>query len=285
MKKVLITGAHSYVGTKVEEWLNRYGGDYEIYTLDLHTCDWKQHEFTGYDVVFHVAGIAHRKDASATLYEEINHLLPVLVAQKSREANVGQFIFMSSGAVYAQSDRKHKLIYVNKESDCTPSTLYGKSKKAAEDDIKKIFLNSSCKLAILRPPMIYGNGAKGNYSTLSNLAKKIPVFPSVSNERSMIYIDNFCEFIRLLIDSKEEGIFLPQNKEYVNTTELVRMISKCHGNNIRFLVGLDWMIRIMGKVLNPVNKVFGSFKYEKTTYFGNKYQIIEFEESIARTEK
>lgn len=285
MKRVLITGANSYVGTKVEKWLKRMPADYEIFTLDMQDSNWNKYEFSGFDVVFHVAGIAHRKDAPEELYENVNHQLAYQVAKKARDAHVGQFIFMSSGAVYTQSDRKHQIINVNEESACNPVTPYGKSKKAAEDDMRELFLESNCRLAILRPPTIYGKGAKGNYNALSLIAKRTPIFPKVHNERSMIYIDNFCEFVRLLIDSEGSGVFLPQNRDYVNISALVRIIASCHGKKIVFTRGFNWLIWIMSYGINSINKMFGTYKYEQTIYFGNKYQVVDFEDSVIQTEK
>ena len=60
MKKILITGAGSYIGTSFERWLARFPGEYEVKTIDMQQPDWQQESFSGFDAVFHVAGIAHR---------------------------------------------------------------------------------------------------------------------------------------------------------------------------------------------------------------------------------
>lgn len=288
MKKVLITGAGSYIGTNVENWLNKYNDkhpeSYDVTVLDMMVDKWKDFDFHGFDSVYHVAGIAHRKDAPDQLYEDVNHKLAVEVFKRCVDAGVDQFIFMSSGAVYSQSDKNHPNILVDDETLLTPSTPYGISKKKAEDDMKKLADGKNIKLAIVRPPMVYGSGAKGNYNALSTLAKKTPIFPKIKNARSMIYIDNLCEFIRLLIDNDSEGVFLPQNKDYVNTSRLVWEIAKVNGKNVVLTGAFNWAICMGGKVINTINKVFGTYVYKKIKYFDNKYQVVDFKESIRKAE-
>lgn len=280
MKRVLITGKGSYIGTKVEEWLKKVG--HEVDVLDMMGDEWKKYDFHGYDSVYHVAGIAHRKDAPDDLYEQVNHILAVDVAKKAAEAEVKQFVFMSSGAVYSQSDKKHKKIVVDEYTPLTPTTSYGISKMKAEQDLR--MLDTTMKIAVIRPPMVYGPGAKGNYKSLSELAKKTPIFPRINNIRSMIYIDNLCEFVRLLIESGEDGLFLPQNKEYVNVSELVKQIAGCNGKQILLTPIFNWAVYLSGLVFNSINKVFGDFYYKKSIYFNNMYQLVDSEASIEYTE-
>lgn len=283
MKKVLITGAGSYIGTKVELWLKKYPDKYQVTVIDMVNENWGNADFRGYDIVYHVAGIAHRNDASNELYEQVNHILAVKVAEKARDEGVKQFIFMSSGAVYSQSDRNHKVVVVDEKSDCEPSTAYGISKMKAEKDICRI--RGEMKIAILRPPMVYGPGAKGNYNYLRKFALKTLIFPNIHNKRSMIYIDNLCEFVRYIIDSEQDGVFLPQNREYVNTTEMVKLIAKINGHRVLFTSLFNWVIFASAKWVNPINKIFGIYVYKTRPYFDNKYQLVGFDESIRQTEK
>ena len=283
MKKVLITGKGSYIGTKVKEWLLAYPEEYDIEVLDMVSSGWRDFDFSGFDAVYHVAGIAHRKEAPDSLYEQVNYKLAVEVAERAEKAGVGQFIFMSSGAVYSQNDKKHKVIIVDEDTPFEPNTAYGISKMKAEQDIRK--KRRRMNVAILRPPMVYGPGAKGNYNTLRKIALRLPFFPRINNIRSMIYINNLCEFVRLLIDSGEGGIYLPQNRDYVNTSEMVKEIAANHGKRILLVPGFSWIISIMGYLLNPINKAFGSYYYKnEKSYFNGQYQLVGFKESIKMTE-
>ena len=77
--------------------------------------------------------------------------------------------------------------------------------------------------------MIYGKGSKGNYPTLAKISKKLPVFPDIDNQRSMLYIDNLCEFLcRLMLVKQYERnavVLIPQNKEWTKTSEMVKEIA------------------------------------------------------------
>jgi len=80
--------------------------------------------------------------------------------------------------------------------------------------------------------MIYGIGSKGNYPLLAKIPKKLPLFPDIQNRRSMFYISNLFRFISLMIENEENGIFFPQNADYVNTSEMVREIAKVYGKKM-----------------------------------------------------
>lgn len=133
--------------------------------------------------------------------------------------------------------------------------------------------------------MIYGPNSKGNYQMLSKLAKKLPVFPKVNNQRSMLYIENLCEFIRLIIKNNDQGIYFPQNKQYASTTEIVKMINpkiKVIGIlNLGVLIGS----KIPGKVSSLCNKAFGNLVYEQTmSQYSENYYYYSLQESIEKTE-
>ena len=102
MKKILITGANSYIGTSFEKWVSRYPDKYSVDTIDMEDNNWKEKSFKGYDVVFHVAGIAHIKETrkNAELYYKVNRDLAFNVAQKAKNDGIKQFVFLSSMSVY-----------------------------------------------------------------------------------------------------------------------------------------------------------------------------------------
>ena len=102
MKHILITGANSFVGTSVEQWLAKEPEKYEVDTVDTINDKWREADFSKYDVVFHVAGIAHvdPKPEMAPLYYKVNRDLTVEIARHAKKQGVKQFIFMSSMIVY-----------------------------------------------------------------------------------------------------------------------------------------------------------------------------------------
>ncbi|KKE79854.1 NAD-dependent epimerase/dehydratase family protein [Bacilli bacterium] len=281
MKKILVTGKNSYVGTSFVKWLEKYSDRYLIDLISLRDGSWKEKDFSDYDVVLHVAGIAHRKETkeNAYLYYKVNRDLTYEVAQKSKAEGVKQFIFLSSMSVYGI-----KSGVVEKDSSLKPKSNYGKSKLQAEQLISSLE-DDIFKVAILRPPMIYGKGCKGNYTRLSKLALKTPIFPDIDNKRSMIYIDNLSEFIRYVIDNGSRGLLFPQNNEYVNTSKMVGLIAKTHGKKIWVTKLFNPLLKLM-KGNNTFNKVFGNLVYEENLSRHNVQfnNFIGFEESIKLTE-
>ena len=285
MKRVLITGKNSYIGTSLENWLMREPDKYKVDTVDMKDGSWKEKDFSEYDVVFHVAGIAHVSSdpKMEDLYYIVNRDLTIETAEKAKAEGVKQFIFMSSIIVYGDSSSSKRVI--DRNTVPTPSNFYGNSKLQAEEGIKGLE-SDDFKIVVLRPPMIYGKGSKGNYPRLVNMAKKILVFPDIDNERSMLHIDNLCEFIKVMIDQEETGLFFPQNKEYVKTSELVKTIAEVYGKKIMMTRIFNPVLRLMFRV-GIVNKVFGNLVYEKSMsdYDKANYRIRTFKESIELTEK
>ena len=284
MKNILITGKNSYIGTSLENWLMREPDKYKVDTVDMKDGSWKEKDFSLYDVVFHVAGIAHVSSDSKMedLYYKVNRDLTIETAEKAKAEGVKQFIFMSSIIVYGDSSSSKRII--DRNTVPMPSNFYGNSKLQAEEGIKDLE-SDDFKIVVLRPPMIYGKGSKGNYPRLANMAKKIPVFPDIDNERSMLNIDNLCEFIKVMIDHEETGLYFPQNKEYVKTSELVKLIGEIHGKKIMMTKVFNPILRMMFGI-GVVNKVFGNLVYEKSMsdYDKANYRIRDFRESIELTE-
>lgn len=290
MKKILITGANSYIGISFERYIKEnFPNDYMVDTMDMIDGSWRGKDFSGYDSIFHVAGIAHSdngkiNDEKAKLYYAVNTDLTIETAKKAKAEGVKQFIFMSSAIVYGNSAPIGKTKIITKDTPVSPANCYGDSKVQAENGI--IPLNDDdFKVVVLRPPMIYGKGSKGNYPVLSKFAQKLPVFPYVKNERSMLYVENLCEFVRLMIRNEEHGIFHPQNAEYSNTSELVKMIADVHGKKVYLIKGFGWLLKMMGHVSGLVNKAFGSLCYDmRLSEYICDYRICNLGESIQRTE-
>lgn len=289
MKRILITGANSYIGTSVETYLRQWPAKYHVDTVDMIDGTWRQKSFAGYDAVYHVAGIAHSDTGMVTeerkaFYYKINTELTVETAQKAKADGVKQFIFMSSAIVYGDSAPIGKSKHITKDTPVSPANFYGDSKVQAENGIIPLS-DDSFKVVILRPPMIYGKGSKGNYPVLSKLAQKMPIFPKVENRRSMLYIGNLAEFVRLMIENEESGIFWPQNAEYSDTCNLVQMIARAHGKKVRLLPGFSWALRLLSHVTGLVNKAFGSLSYDmEMSGYHTDYRMATLEESIKETE-
>ena len=269
--------------------MNRYSGEFEVTQLSVREDGWKNHDFSQYDSVFHVAGIAHSdtgnaSDETKALYYRVNTDLTVEVAEKAKEMGVQQFIFMSSIIVYGDSAPVGQRKLITKDTIPHPDNFYGDSKLQAEVKLQTLG-TKDFKIAIVRPPMIYGKGSKGNYPKLAKLAKISPLFPNIENERSMLHIDNLCEFIRLLIEERDNGIFTPQNKKHVKTSDLVVAIGEVHDKKVKLTKSFNGTLRVLANKIGLINKVFGNLSYEQSmSNYHRDYNIRTFKESVELTE-
>lgn len=281
MKKILIIGKNSFIGQSFIKHAQTRNYDFDIEEVTSRSDEWKSMDFGQYDTIYHVAGIAHNSSDPKLkdLYYTVNRDLTIEVAKKAKYDGTRQFVFMSSMIVFGTKNSK-----ITKETKPNPDNFYGDSKLQAENGILPL-QSEDFNVAIIRPPMVYGKGSKGNYPKLAKLAKKTPIFPDYNNKRSMIHIDNLMECIAKVIELNLSGHFHPQNQEYVKTSILVKEIAKVHKHNL-----------IMTKVANPlirlfisqklINKVFGNLYYDKKMSEQNEifYNIVPFEISIMRTE-
>ena len=290
MRKILITGAGSFVGTSFEKYIrDNYADRYEVEAIEMRDGSWREKNFSGYDVVYHVAGIAHSDNGKISaekekLYRSVNTDLAIEVAKKAKADGVTQFIFMSSAIIYGDSAPIGKAKVITKDTVPSPANCYSDSKLQAEKGIRPL-QDDSFKVCTLRPPMIYGKGGKGNFPTLEKMADKLPLFPKVENKRSMLYVGNLVEFVRLMIENEEEGIFWPQNAEYSNTSELVKMIAEAREKKIRLVGGFGWLLKLMSHFTGLVNKAFGNLSYEKNlSDYKVEYRRYSLQQSIEETE-
>lgn len=291
MKKILITGANSYIGVSFENYINsNFADEYTVDTVDMLDGSWKDKDFGCYDTVFHVAGIAHSDTAKVTdgqkaLYYKVNTDLTVETARKAKADGAKQFIFMSSAIVYGDSAPIGKTKIITAETPVSPANFYGDSKVQAENGILPLN-DQNFKVVILRPPMIYGKGSRGNYPVLAKLAQKLPVFPYVKNERSMLYVENLAEFVRLMIENEEAGIFRPQNSEYTNTCLMVSRIAAAHGKKVILIKGFTPALKILSHFTGLVNKAFGNMCYEMSiSEYKQNYRIFSLADSVIKTEE
>ncbi len=300
MKRVLITGANSYIGVSFEKYAKEhYPEKLSIDTINMIDGSWREKDFFGYDVVYHVAGIAHADvgnvdEAAKKKYYAINTDLAIETARKAKMDGVKQFVFMSSAIIYGDSAPYGKSKKITKDTKPKPANFYGDSKWQADKKVRALASDGldgkrEFIVTVLRPPMIYGKGSKGNYPTLAKVAKVLPIFPDVQNERSMLYIGNLCEFLSQVMIRSEGGVFWPQNSTYSNTSHMVRYIGRLHGHRVvlsKFMgicVGIG--CHVPGKIGGVVNKAFGNLTYDKSmSNYDFMYQKYSLKESLVETE-
>ena len=283
--KILITGAGSYVGESVRKYILAKEPLFQIDAVDTMGDNWKKADYSQYNVVFHVAGIAHvnADPKMEPLYYKVNRDLTLEIARHAQEAGVKQFIFMSSQIVFHES-QSLKTEVLTAETEPNPNGVYGDSKLQAEQGLLALRAEGGeMQICILRPCMIYGPNAKGNFPRLVKLGRKVPVFPAWHNNRSMLYIDNLAEFVLQAINRELEGTFYPQNRELADTVEIIRFFAKEAGRRVWITRLLNPFVWLGSFVLQPINKMFATYYYDpEMSKMDFDYQLVSFDESLQR---
>ena len=286
MKHILITGAGSRVGMCFEKWMNQWPEKYHIESLDMTKDEWRKFDFSRFDSVYHVSGIAHvtLNPSMESLFYRVNRDLTIETATVAKTAGVKQFIFMSSGIVYGDSSDVGVPFVINKNTAPNPANFYGNSKLQAEEGLKKLE-DENFKVVIIRSPALYGIGMKSHYNNLSDYARKHIIFPKVNNQRSMLYNKNLAEFVRLMIDNEERGIFWPQNKEYTSTAGIIKDIATFHGRRMTLVPVPVFVVKFGARIIPALKKAFGNFVYDQSiSEYKQEYRLYTYKESIKEIE-
>ncbi|MCY7731070.1 NAD-dependent epimerase/dehydratase family protein [Aerococcus urinaeequi] len=276
MKRILLTGRNSYIGNAVEEWLAQWPEEYIVEKISVRDDSWRSLNWQDYDAIIHVAGIAHNSsDASLEdEYYRVNRDLTVEVAKKAKADKVTHFVNMSSIIVFGT---KHEEI--TPQTKPNPDNFYGDSKLQAEEQLNTLS-DQNFKITHVRPPMVYGKDSKGNFPLLAKMAVKTPIFPKYKNKRSMIYIKNLTELLRLVVDNGISGYIHPQNPEFVQTSKLVKCIAEANKHKLIETILFNVVIKMLSNI-GLVNKVFGDLYYTRDMSEGNtNYQKYTLNESI-----
>lgn len=266
--RVLITGENGYIGNS----LAAFQTGWDVSRLSMRR-PLILGELIGYDAVVHAAALVHKKEKNSSWeeYYKVNTELSYELAQKCKDAGVGHFVFLSTMSVF------EGISYIDSTTVATPESWYGKSKLLAERMITELS-SDDFKVTVIRPPMVYGKNSRGNFSRLVKLAGYTPFFPKCQNKRSMIYIEHLLMFIKIIIDKRIAGVFHPQNKEYVCTSDLVELIRKKNGKKTVKIPGFGFLKRIG---ISVFTKLFSDMVYaHDIDGFDYPYCELEFEETV-----
>lgn len=277
MKRILITGTNGYIGTHLQQYLEAWPVQYAPVRISVADASWKSWDFSAFDAVVHAAGLVHRRERpeDADLFTRVNRDLTAVLGEKAKGEGVGKFVFLSTMAVYGLDSGE-----ITPQTQPAPTTLYGKSKLAGEQALEAL-RGPDFSVAILRLPMVYGRECPGNFRRLQHFVVSSPVFPDVPNQRSMISIANLCAFLRLILDGRCDGVFFPQNREYVSTTRLAELLAQGWGRPFRPSKAAGWAVRGAMPFVPAVRKAFGSLVYRDTEVFDFCYCTETLEESVA----
>lgn len=258
MKRILITGEHSFIGTHIAAYLGEYPEEYVVETLSVHGHSPDEYDFHGADAVVHVAAIVHRKDSKKLqpLYDAVNRDLTAAIAGKAKREGVKQFVFFSSIGVYGQIEG-----VIDGNAALQPRTRYDRSKLQAEQSIAPL-ADDAFFVTILRAPVVFGPGAKGNPAKLDRLAKRLSICPDFENRRSMLSIETLCKTVKALLDAPRSGVFIPQERAPLSTCDLIAQSMKAQGKTPRKTKLLNPAIRALRRCSRIGKKAFGNLVYE-----------------------
>jgi len=259
MKRVLITGANSFLGENTKEYLEQFD-EYQVTVLDMLNESWDKTSFSAYDVVLNVCAIVHRpEEKDVELYYKVNRDLAISIAKKAKNEGVKQFIQTSTNGVFGID-----VGVMSIDRGFSPKTAYEKSKFEADCLLEEL-RSESFKVCILRPPLMYGKGCKGNFPKLERFALKFSFFPSLKNKKDFIYIENMTDFIKFAIDNDLDEICYPKDKELASVSELICLIARANGKRMHLLGVLNPFVKLFYRLSHTMRLVFGDCYYSGPT--------------------
>ena len=248
---VLLTGANGFVGRNlapvlaangmiVRQAVRKSSAHPNTVVVDAigAQTDWSE-ALSEVDAVVHLAARVHHphEEGASEIYRAINTEGTLHLARCAAEANVRQFIYLSTVLVNGSSTDGGPPF--REDDTLTPRGAYGRSKAAAEAGLEAIAKDSGMSVTVIRPPLIYGPGARGNFSLLAKVVERgIPLpFGSISNRRAFLGVGNLASFVvhQLSHPGGKFNIFLVADDEQVSTPEFVRRIAKALGKRPRIL--------------------------------------------------
>lgn len=310
--RIFLTGATGFVGSEVLERLTQENHEVlalvrkklleptenvKLIVADLSKLeDISSEMLSGVNAVVHTAARTHvMKDETVDLLEEyrkVNRDATLGLANLAEKSGVQRFVYISSVKVNGELTRPGE--YFVPDAVDVPSDPYGLSKYEAELGLLEIARKTEMEVVIIRPPLVYGPGVKGNFASMVNLIKKgIPLpFGAIFNQRSLIALDNLVDFIALCADRRRSPkaanhVFLVSDGEDVSTSQLLRRVGSAYGVKSRLLpipVGLmELLSRLLGKGAVS-DRLFGSLQVDitKTTDLLGWKPVVTMNQQLAK---
>lgn len=296
---ILITGITGFVGKHLEQFLIR--SDYEVTGLvrsktnalnvkthvhlinDINTCDFNTLT-SGFDAVIHLAAIVHQPDQTdIDAYMRTNHDVTVALAKACAANKVSKFITLSTSHVYEGLNDD----FIESQA-LSPVSPYAQSKYKATLELAPIFIDTVTEWYVIRPPLIYGKGVKGNLNSLLKLVNKLSLLPfeRAVSARSYVCVHNLCDFILYLLEHNvESGVYNVSDNYDLSTSELCELIAKAKNKKIKQLPVPEWMMKAAFRLIgrrDHYEKIYGEFRLniDKALATGWRPKKIDYRDFI-----
>lgn len=257
---IMLTGATGFVGRQFEDSsrlkfkrVYRGLGDApnSIYINQLGSkTNWSHNHFDDVDAIIHLAALAHDNCSDINQLKDVNVNGTVTLALAAANAGVKRFVFISSIGVNGISNTKAFTAF----DIPRPTEAYTTSKLQAEIALKKIAQETGMEIVIIRPPLVYGKNAPGNFGTLLKVAEKNLPLPlgAINNRRSFVAIDNLVDLIITCIDHPDAAnqTFLVSDDENISTSNLLNKLTLAAGKK-------PWLIPVPVSFLKFAASIFG----------------------------
>jgi nucleoside-diphosphate-sugar epimerase len=321
MKKILITGSSGFIGQSLAKYLSKldkivcgtirsdisFLPNTKIKYVSVgdisNKLNWKD-ILNDVDCIIHCAGKTHAMKAAANdlskIYRSVNVDGTKQIAEQAAEAQVKRLIFLSSIKVNGESTKNYhfdkflndqkKSVFTHKDL-ANPKDFYAKSKLEAEKVLWEISSRTGLEVVVVRLPLVYGNGAKGNLARLVKLVKSgIPLpFSILNNQRSMIGIDNLVDLLKHCIDNPNASgkTFLASDDKDLSTPELIKRIASSMGRKPNLFPLPIFMLKFLGSIFGKseeINRLVGSLRIDNsyTKEILNWKPPLSIEEGIRR---
>lgn len=284
---ILVIGKSGFVSTSFQKYMKRYP-DIIVNSISARDEKWKQVDFSGFDVIYNTTGLAHDDARMGTdeQFMALNRDLPIALAKKAKAEGVRLFINMSSMIVYGDMSELGLKEKITENTIPKPAGIYGESKLAGEIGLKELS-NDQFHVALIRSPLVYSENAVDNFLKLTDYAVKYPVFPNIVNARKHDLFRNICELVKLIAENNGNGIYYPQQDEFICTSKLVKDVAEASGHKLFLIKIFNPILFLASKKMLFIRKVFGSLAYDQNTSncFDGKYRVVDYKESINRLAK
>ena len=290
--KILITGQNGFIGKALFNFLQQQNyqvrgavrneqqadKDQDIVAIgDIGpTTDWKS-ALVDVEVIIHLANRAHVLNDRAVdplaIFRKVNTAGTIQLAEQALKSDVKRFIFVSSIKVNGEKTDKHPFRENDKPN---PQDPYAISKLEAENTLRKIAQKSSMEIVIIRPPLVYGQGVKGNFQRLSRLVEiGIPLpFSSIKNKRSLISLDNLLQILsKAVIDpAVANQTFLVSDGRDLSTPQLIKKIANSIGKPARLFPFPIKLLKVIGRLTGQseiINRLTENLQIDGTSRLGS----------------